>query len=96
MEESAWIVETLAGGFFILAGIPLLRLAARRGASPERMLGLTFVLMGGGSRTTAVPASAFASAEGLTIAMVWLAFFPPALYRGWIDGAAAAERSSAR
>lgn len=34
--------------------------------------------------------------EMLTVAVIWLAFFPPAFYRGWIGRAAHAERASAR
>lgn len=46
MEDNAWLVQTLAGVCFVVAGIPLLRLASRTGKFPERILGWTFLLMG--------------------------------------------------
>ncbi|MDH3520401.1 MAG: hypothetical protein OEM49_08075 [Myxococcales bacterium] len=46
MEDNAWIFQTVAGVFYVMAGIPLLRLASRSGQAPERILGTTFLLMG--------------------------------------------------
>jgi hypothetical protein len=46
LVEAAFILELLAGIFFILAAVPLLRLAARNQHLPERILGITFLLMG--------------------------------------------------
>ena len=40
---------------------------------------------------TAWPDAAMGVFEVLTIAIVWLAFFPPAFYRNWINGRAPAE-----
>ena len=46
MAEAAFILELLAGIFFVLFAIPLLRLAVRNQQIPERILGITFLLMG--------------------------------------------------
>ncbi len=46
MAEAAFIIELLAGIFFVLFAMPLLRLAARNQHLPERILGITFLLMG--------------------------------------------------
>jgi len=46
MEDNAWLVQSIAGVAYILAGAPLLKLAARSGETPERMLGATFLMMG--------------------------------------------------
>ena len=46
MDDNAWVVQTLAGVCFVVAGVPLLRLAWRTGQFPERVLGWTFLLMG--------------------------------------------------
>ncbi|HXV37347.1 MAG TPA: hypothetical protein VEC18_09365 [Myxococcota bacterium] len=46
MDDAAFIVELLAGIFFTIAAVPLLRLAARTRQYPERMLGITFLLFG--------------------------------------------------
>jgi hypothetical protein len=44
--ETAFLLELLAGIFFVIAAVPLLRLAARTRQIPERILGITFLLMG--------------------------------------------------
>jgi len=44
--EAAFILELIAGMFFIVAAVPLLRLAGRTQQIPERILGITFLLMG--------------------------------------------------
>jgi len=44
--EAAFILELLAGIFFVVAAISLLFLAARNQQIPERILGITFLLMG--------------------------------------------------
>jgi hypothetical protein len=44
--ESAFILELLAGIFFLIVAVPLLRLAARTRQLPERILGIAFLLMG--------------------------------------------------
>ena len=44
--EAAFILEFLAGIFFVIASVPLLRLAQRTEQVPERILGITFLLMG--------------------------------------------------
>jgi hypothetical protein len=44
--EAAFILELLAGIFFVIAAVPLLFLAARNQQVPERILGITFSLMG--------------------------------------------------
>jgi hypothetical protein len=44
--EAAFLLELLAGIFFIVAAVPLLRLARRTQQLPERILGITFLLMG--------------------------------------------------
>jgi hypothetical protein len=46
MEENAYIGELLAGFFYLVAGIRLLRLASRTGEAPERILGGMFFLAG--------------------------------------------------
>jgi hypothetical protein len=46
MEEHAYIGELLAGFFYLIAGIRLLRLASRTEETPERLLGLLFVFTG--------------------------------------------------
>ena len=46
MEDSAYLGELLAGVFYSVAGYRLLRLALRTQEKPERVLGLTFLLMG--------------------------------------------------
>ena len=33
----------------------------------------------------------YAATDDLAIATIWLAFFPPALYRSWIDSRAVTE-----
>ena len=80
VADAAFILELLAGIFFVLAAIPLLRLAARNQQLPERILGITFLLMG--------------SLEMLTIAMIWLVFFPPRIYLAWIERAEARSASA--
>ena len=44
--EAAFILELLAGIFFVAAAVPLFRLAGRTQQVPERILGITFLLMG--------------------------------------------------
>jgi hypothetical protein len=44
--ESAYFLELLSGFFYLAVAIPLLRLSARSGESPERVLGITFLLIG--------------------------------------------------
>jgi hypothetical protein len=44
--DAAFILELLAGIFFVVAAVPLLRLAARTQQIPERILGIAFLLMG--------------------------------------------------
>jgi len=44
--EAAFILELLAGIFFVIASVPLLRLAHQTQQLPERILGITFLLMG--------------------------------------------------
>jgi hypothetical protein len=44
--EAAFFLELLAGIFFVIAAVPLLRLAHRTRQVPERILGFTFLLMG--------------------------------------------------
>ncbi|MDH3519738.1 MAG: hypothetical protein OEM49_04705 [Myxococcales bacterium] len=46
MQESAYILEIAAGICFLAAGIGLLRSASANGKAPERLLGVTFLLMG--------------------------------------------------
>jgi len=46
VEDSAFLLELLAGVFFIAASVPLLRLSGRTREMPERVLGITFLLMG--------------------------------------------------
>lgn len=46
MEEGAYLGELLAGAFYSIVGYRLLLLASRTRELPERLLGLTFVLMG--------------------------------------------------
>lgn len=46
VEDSAFLLELLAGLIFIAASLPLLRLAGRTREMPERVLGITFLLMG--------------------------------------------------
>jgi hypothetical protein len=46
MEASDYIGEFLAGLFFLIIGIRLLRLSLRTGESPERQLGIYFALSG--------------------------------------------------
>jgi len=46
VEENAYIGELLAGFFYLLAGIRLLRLASRTGEAPERILGGMFLCTG--------------------------------------------------
>ena len=46
MGESAYLGELLAGVFYSIAGYRMLVLAARTQETPERVLGLTFLLMG--------------------------------------------------
>jgi len=46
VTDAAFILELLAGVFFVVAGLPLLRLARKSQQIPERMLGITFLLMG--------------------------------------------------
>jgi len=46
VEDNAWLVQSIAGVAYVLAGAPLLKLAARSGETPERMLGATFLMMG--------------------------------------------------
>jgi len=45
-EDSAYILELVAGLCFIAAGAALLRFYARTREPPERLLGITFLLMG--------------------------------------------------
>ena len=40
------MLELLAGIFFVVAAVPLLRLAGRTQQIPERILGIAFLLMG--------------------------------------------------
>ena len=44
--SAAFILELLAGIFFVIAAVPLLLLASRNQQAPERILGITFLLMG--------------------------------------------------
>ncbi len=46
MTDTAFILQLLAGIFYVIVALPLLRLAARSGQFPERMLGFTFLLFG--------------------------------------------------
>jgi hypothetical protein len=46
MEDSAFLVQLLAGLFYTAASVPLFRRAARSGEAPERILGATFLLFG--------------------------------------------------
>lgn len=46
MEDNAFLVQLLAGVFYIAASLPLFRRAARSGENPERMLGAVFLLFG--------------------------------------------------
>jgi len=46
MVENAFLLELLAGVFFVAASVPLLRLARRTGEVPERLLGIAFLLFG--------------------------------------------------
>jgi hypothetical protein len=46
LEESAYLGELLAGVFYSVAGCRMLLLAKRTQETPERVLGLTFLLMG--------------------------------------------------
>jgi len=46
LEDSAYLGELLAGVFYSVVGCRLLLLAARTREKPERVLGLTFLLMG--------------------------------------------------
>jgi hypothetical protein len=46
VEDSAFLLELLAGVFFIAASVPLLRLSGRTREAPERVLGVTFLLYG--------------------------------------------------
>lgn len=45
-QDSAFLAQALAGLFFTVAAVPLLRLARRTGMLPERTLGAVFLLMG--------------------------------------------------
>ncbi len=40
MEESAYITSILAGAFYLIAGLRLIRLSRRNGERPELLLGL--------------------------------------------------------
>lgn len=44
--ESEYYLTLFSGFFYVAAAIPLFRLSARSGQSPERVLGITFLLMG--------------------------------------------------
>jgi len=46
MEDSAYLAQLLTGVFYTAAALPLLRLAARTGQHPERLLGWVFLLLG--------------------------------------------------
>jgi hypothetical protein len=46
LEQNAYVVELVAGLLYLPAAALLLRLAARTGKRPERLLGLTFACMG--------------------------------------------------
>ena len=46
MTDHAYIGELLAGIFYFVAGVRLLRLASRTGEAPERLLGLLFLFAG--------------------------------------------------
>jgi len=46
MEGGAFLVQLLAGVFYIAASVPLFRRAARSGESPERLLASAFLLYG--------------------------------------------------
>jgi len=46
MEGGAYLVQLLAGVFYIAVSVPLLRRSARSGEHPERMLGSAFLLFG--------------------------------------------------
>lgn len=46
MEDSAYLMQLLAGFFYIAASVPLFRLSARSGQKPERVLGYVFLFFG--------------------------------------------------
>jgi hypothetical protein len=46
MEDSAYIGESIAGLFFLIVGVRLLRLALRTGKIPERLLSASFLAWG--------------------------------------------------
>ncbi|HEY5658134.1 MAG TPA: hypothetical protein VIY27_10135 [Myxococcota bacterium] len=46
MADSAYLLELLAGTFYVVAAIRLFLLSSSSGQRPERLLGLTFLLMG--------------------------------------------------
>ncbi len=46
MADAAYLLELFAGILYVIAALPLLRLACRSGEAPECILGVTFLLMG--------------------------------------------------
>ena len=46
MAESEYLLELFSGFFYLAMALPLFRLSARSGESPERVLSLTFLLIG--------------------------------------------------
>ena len=46
MEDSAYLFEIIAGGLYVLVGIPLWQLARRTGDVAARLIGITFLLWG--------------------------------------------------
>jgi hypothetical protein len=103
--EAAFILELLAGIFFVIAAVPLLRIGLSDPLVPNRYLLFagfslaqltTIVLLvpmyigyeTDNSGFTDTTDQLMGSLEMLTIAIIWLAFFPPRFYRGWIERAA--------
>jgi hypothetical protein len=46
LADASYILELLAGVLYVIAAVPLLRLARRTREAPECILGITFLLMG--------------------------------------------------
>ncbi|MDH3519903.1 MAG: hypothetical protein OEM49_05540 [Myxococcales bacterium] len=67
MDNSAYLVEVIAGLLYLPAALHLLRLAARTGQTPERLLGWAFACLGSSYLVYAAPIV-------LPLENVWLIF----------------------
>jgi hypothetical protein len=88
MEDSSYLMQLLAAFFYTAASVALFRLSSRTGQRPERLLGFAPLFYG---LSYFFYQTWMGMTEMFSVGAVWLAFFPPTLYRSWLGKSAVAE-----